>query len=65
MIQTDAPIRSGSGHFCGRGRGRDFAGEGSWEGGHRIRNLGYHLESLAIVEAMDAGTGAITFRQQT
>ena len=29
-----------------------------------IRNLGYHLESLAIVDAMDAETGAITFRPQ-
>ncbi|MBQ2853871.1 MAG: xanthine phosphoribosyltransferase [Oscillospiraceae bacterium] len=31
------------------------------EGGHRIRNLGYHLESLAIVERLDPETGAITF----
>ena len=34
------------------------------EGGQRIRNLGYHLESLAIIEGMDAETGTITFRQQ-
>ena len=33
-------------------------------GGNVIRNLGYHLESLAIVDAMDAETGAITFRNQ-
>ena len=33
-------------------------------GGNAIRNLGYHLESLAIVDAMDAETGAITFREQ-
>ena len=33
-------------------------------GGNVIRNLGYHLESLAIVDAMDAETGAITFRPQ-
>ena len=38
--------------------------KGFQEGGYRIRNLGYHLESLAIVESMDAGTGAITFRPQ-
>ena len=38
--------------------------KGFQEGGHRIRNLGYHLESLAIVESMDAGTGVITFREQ-
>ena len=33
-------------------------------GGRVIRNMGYHLESLAIVDAMDAETGAITFRPQ-
>ena len=33
-------------------------------GGRVIRNLGYHLESLAIVDAMDDETGTITFRQQ-
>lgn len=33
-------------------------------GGNIIRNLGYHLESLAIVEDMDAETGKITFREQ-
>ena len=33
-------------------------------GGRVIRNLGYHLESLAIVDAMDDETGAITFRPQ-
>ena len=31
-------------------------------GGKVIRNLGYHLESLAIVESMDAETGTIQFR---
>ena len=38
--------------------------KGFQEGGHRIRNLGYHLESLAIVDAMDSETGTINFRQQ-
>lgn len=33
-------------------------------GGQTIRNLGYRLESLAIVDAMDAETGSITFREQ-
>ena len=33
-------------------------------GGQIIRNLGVHLESLAIVDAMDAETGVITFREQ-
>ena len=33
-------------------------------GGRVIRNLGYQLESLAIIDAMDAETGTITFRQQ-
>ena len=34
------------------------------EGGHRIRNLGYRLESLARVESMDEETGVIKFRSQ-
>lgn len=33
-------------------------------GGRLIRNLGYHLESLAIVDSMDAEAGTITFREQ-
>ena len=33
-------------------------------GGQIIRNLGVHLESLAIIDAMDAETGTITFREQ-
>ena len=36
--------------------------KGFQEGGYRLRNLGYRLESLAIVESMDLETGAITFR---
>ena len=38
--------------------------KGFQEGGHRIRNLGYHLESIAIVDEMDPQTGAIVFREQ-
>ena len=33
-------------------------------GGQVIRNLGYHLESLAIVESMNYETGEVVFRQQ-
>jgi xanthine phosphoribosyltransferase len=33
-------------------------------GGQVIRNLGVHLESLAIIDAMDAETGTVTFREQ-
>ena len=33
-------------------------------GGSVIRNLGYQLESLAIVDGMDTETGAIQFRPQ-
>ncbi|MBE6713166.1 MAG: xanthine phosphoribosyltransferase [Ruminococcaceae bacterium] len=33
-------------------------------GGRVIRNMGYRVESLAIVDAMDAETGVITFREQ-
>ena len=38
--------------------------KGFQTGGRIIRNLGYHLESLAIVDAMDVETGSITFRNQ-
>lgn len=38
--------------------------KGFQEGGQRMRNLGYRLESLAIVEAMDHKTGTITFREE-
>jgi len=38
--------------------------KGFQDGGWRIRNLGYHVESLAIVESMDDKTGKITFRKQ-
>ena len=33
-------------------------------GGRSIRNLGYQLESLAIVESMDAATGTVVFRER-
>ena len=33
------------------------------EGGDRIRNLGYRLESLAIVEGLNEQTGEISFRE--
>ena len=36
--------------------------KGFQPGGRMIRNLGYQLESLAIVESMDAKTGEIVFR---
>ena len=38
--------------------------KGFQTGGKIIRNLGFQLESLAIVEAMDCETGEITFREQ-
>ena len=37
--------------------------KGFQHGGKTIRNLGYQLESLAIVETMDSQTGLITFRK--
>ena len=37
--------------------------KGFQTGGQVIRNLGYHLESLAIVDGMDAATGEIKFRE--
>lgn len=38
--------------------------KGFQPGGQIIRNLGYQLESLAIVESMDAATGTVEFRAQ-
>lgn len=37
--------------------------KGFQSGGRMIRNLGYQLESLAIVESMNAETGEICFRE--
>ena len=37
--------------------------KGFQEGGWRLRNLGYRVESLAIIESMDAATGKIAFRE--
>jgi xanthine phosphoribosyltransferase len=37
--------------------------KGFQSGGRTIRNLGYQLESLAIIESMDAETGTIKFRE--
>ncbi len=38
--------------------------KGFQSGGRMIRNLGYQLESLAIVDSMDHNTGEIVFCQQ-
>ena len=38
--------------------------KGFQSGGRIIRNLGFQLESLAIVESMDAKSGTIKFREQ-
>lgn len=38
--------------------------KGFQTGGRSIRNMGYHLESLAIVDAMNDETGEIVFRAQ-
>ena len=38
--------------------------KGFQHGGRIIRNLGYRLESLAIVESMDAKTKTVSFREQ-
>ena len=37
--------------------------KGFQEGGEKIRKAGYRLESLAIVESMDAEGGTVAFRQ--
>ena len=38
--------------------------KGFHPGGKMIRDMGIHLESLAIVESMDPATGEIVFREQ-
>ena len=38
--------------------------KGFQSGGRAIRNLGFHLESLAIIDSMDAATQSIEFRAQ-
>lgn len=38
--------------------------KGFQPGGQIIRNMGYKLESIAIVDSMDASTGEIAFREQ-
>lgn len=38
--------------------------KGFQSGGRIIRNLGFQLESLAIVESMDASSGTVVFREQ-
>lgn len=38
--------------------------KGFQSGGRMIRNLGFQLESLAIVDGMDASEGTVTFRSQ-
>ena len=38
--------------------------KGFQDGGRQIRDLGYTVESLAILESMDADTGTIVFREQ-
>ena len=38
--------------------------KGCQVGGKVIRNLGYHLESLAIVDGMDHTDGSVIFRPQ-
>jgi len=37
--------------------------KGFQEGGHRLRNLGYDLQSLAIIERMDPAENTILFRE--
>ena len=38
--------------------------KGFQPGGTKIREMGYPLESLAIVESMDDATGTVVFRPQ-
>jgi xanthine phosphoribosyltransferase len=55
-------VKQAGGHVAGIGIAIE---KGFQNGGRVIRNLGYHLESLAIVDSMDATTGEIVFREQS
>ena len=37
--------------------------KGFQHGGDKLREQGYHLESLAILESMDPNTGEVVFRE--
>lgn len=39
--------------------------KGFQEGGERIRNLGYRVESIATIDRMDPRTGTIVFRKES
>lgn len=38
--------------------------KGYLDGGYRLRNLGYQVESIVTIEEMDAATGKIRFKQE-
>ena len=38
--------------------------KGQQQGGRILREEGYHLESIAIIDAMDSDTQTITFRKE-
>ena len=54
-----ALVNAAGAHLCGCGV---VIEKGFQPGGAKLRAEGVHLESLAIVDAMDAKTGEITFR---
>ena len=58
------PIVTNDGNILRDSQPRLPDGVQAAQGGKIIRNLGYPLESLAIVESMDASNGTIVFREQ-
>lgn len=54
-------VQAAGAEVCGIGIAIE---KGFQSGGQIIRNLGYQLESLAIVESMNGETGEIVFRSQ-
>ena len=58
---AEAPLFSGGASVEGIGIAIE---KGFQMGGRLIRNLGYQLESLAIVDSMNADTKEIVFREQ-
>lgn len=54
-------VQAAGAEVCGIGIAIE---KGFQSGGQIIRNLGYQLESLAIVESMNSETGEVVFRSQ-
>ena len=64
FLNEDDMLKAGRTQTLTVNRISDYIEKGFQAGGRMIRNLGYRLESLAIVDSMDAEKGTIEFREQ-